>query len=171
MSPTTYLLFPTRLGEMLAAASETGVTGLYFDGQKYCAEIGPRWTLDTRHPLLVRVRDQVCEYLDGARQTFDVPLDLQGTAFQQRVWQALLGIPFGATTTYGTLADGLRARSAVRAVGAAVGRNPVSLIVPCHRVLGTDGSLTGYAGGLERKRALLDLERGLAADPASGRLF
>ena len=107
--------------------------------------------LNTRRPL----RD----YFAGRRTQFDLPLDLQGgTAFQQSVWQALLAIPAGDTTSYGAIGLRVGRPSAVRAVGAAVGRNPVSIVVPCHRVLGRDGSLTGYAGGLERKSALLELE-------------
>jgi methylated-DNA-[protein]-cysteine S-methyltransferase len=102
---------------------------------------------------------QLDEYFAGTRTRFELTLDLQGgTAFQQSVWQALLSIPRGETTTYGDLSRRVGQASAVRAVGAAVGRNPVSIVVPCHRVLGSDGSLTGYAGGLERKEALLRLE-------------
>jgi methylated-DNA-[protein]-cysteine S-methyltransferase len=102
---------------------------------------------------------QLREYFDGKRTAFELPLDLAlGTPFQQSVWQQLLAIPAGATTSYGELGRRLGRSQAARAVGAAVGRNPVSIVVPCHRVVGTNGSLTGYAGGLERKTALLDLE-------------
>ena len=102
---------------------------------------------------------QLAQYLAGTRQAFDLPLDLSGgTPFQQAVWRALLAIPSGATTSYGALARALGSPTAVRAVGAAVGRNPISIVVPCHRVLGAGGALTGYAGGLARKQALLRLE-------------
>jgi methylated-DNA-[protein]-cysteine S-methyltransferase len=109
---------------------------------------------------------QLGRYFAGQRTTFDLPLDLQaGTPFQQQVWRALLGIASGATTSYGSLSAAIGKPSAVRALGTAVGRNPVSIVVPCHRVLGADGSLTGYAGGLERKTALLSLE-GAAFSPS-----
>jgi methylated-DNA-[protein]-cysteine S-methyltransferase len=107
---------------------------------------------------LPAVREQLAAYFAGELRAFDVPLDLRGTAFQQRVWAALRDIPYGETRTYGELAAALGAPSASRAVGLANGRNPISIVVPCHRVVGASGSLTGYAGGVERKRALLDLE-------------
>ena len=112
--------------------------------------------------MLRKADAQLDEYFAGTRTRFDLPLDLQGgTAFQQSVWQALLAIPRGGTTSYGALSQRIGQAAAVRAVGAAVGRNPLSIVVPCHRVLGADGSLTGYAGGLERKSALLQLEGAL----------
>jgi methylated-DNA-[protein]-cysteine S-methyltransferase len=108
---------------------------------------------------LVKAVKQLSEYFAGRRAAFELPLDLRGgTAFQQSVWQALLHIPSGATSSYGALSTLIGKSAAVRAVGAAVGRNPLSVVVPCHRVLGSDGSLTGYAGGLPRKSALLQLE-------------
>ena len=111
--------------------------------------------------LLVRAAAQLRRYFDGNEVSFDIPLDLLGTEFQRAVWAALLRIPAGATRSYGDIAREIAAPQAVRAVGAAVGRNPLSVIVPCHRVVGSDGSLTGYAGGLERKQALLALEGSL----------
>lgn len=158
MSTRWYTTFGTRLGGMLVTASEAGLTGVYFVGQKYEAAVRDGWADTPGHPWLAAARGQIEEYLAGARTTFSVPLDPQGTPFQQRVWQALLEIPAGTTVTYGELARRVGAPSAARAVGAAVGRNPVSLIVPCHRVVGASGALTGYAGGLDRKRALLELE-------------
>jgi methylated-DNA-[protein]-cysteine S-methyltransferase len=101
---------------------------------------------------------QLREYFDGARESFDLPLALRGTEFQRAVWDALLGIPYGHTSTYGAVARRLGRPAASRAVGASVGRNPVAVVVPCHRVLGSSGALTGYAGGLDRKRGLLSLE-------------
>jgi methylated-DNA-[protein]-cysteine S-methyltransferase len=113
--------------------------------------------------VLAQAVGQLRAYFAGERTTFDLPLDLQaGTPFQQSVWQALLAIPRGGTTSYAELGRRLGRPQAARAVGAAVGRNPLSVVVPCHRVLGTGGSLTGYAGGLERKTALLALEGALA---------
>jgi methylated-DNA-[protein]-cysteine S-methyltransferase len=106
------------------------------------------------------LRAQLAEYFAGARTTFDLPLALAGSPFQLRVWRALQDIPYGATTRYGALARRIGVPSAARAIGVANGQNPVCVIVPCHRVIGADGSLTGYGGGLERKRLLLDLEAG-----------
>lgn len=146
------------LGEMIVAASDSGIAGIWFEGQKHLPE-HTKWAVDDNHPLLREAVVQLRDYFDGRRTSFDLPLDLQlGTPFQQSVWQALLAIPHGAKTTYATLSREIGAPQAVRAVGAAVGRNPVSIVVPCHRVLGAGGSLTGYAGGLERKSALLKLE-------------
>jgi methylated-DNA-[protein]-cysteine S-methyltransferase len=107
------------------------------------------------------VREQLAEYFAGERRTFDFPLAMEGTEFQRSVWSALREIPYGETTTYGELAGRLGRPSASRAVGAANGSNPIAVIVPCHRVIGADGTLTGFGGGLDRKRTLLDLERGV----------
>jgi len=153
------------LGTMMAAASEQGLAGLWFDDQRYLppelsGDAG--WPTDDDHPVLRQTVDQLGAYFAGTRTLFDLPLDLShGTAFQQSVWQALLAIAPGDTTSYGQISQRIGHPAAVRAVGAAVGRNPVSIIVPCHRVMGADGSLTGYAGGLERKTALLTLEGAL----------
>jgi len=161
----------TPLGEVRLAASARGLVGLWFDGQRHLpAELdGPHaWPTDDAHPVLREAARQVREYLQGERTAFDLPLDLSGgTPFQQAVWRALLAIPRGGTTSYGAIARELGNPAAVRAVGAAVGRNPVSVAVPCHRVLGSDGSLTGYAGGLERKRALLRLEDAATPPPST----
>ncbi|WP_341910756.1 methylated-DNA--[protein]-cysteine S-methyltransferase [Polaromonas sp. YR568] len=117
------------------------------------------WPSDPDHPVLKEVMQQLTAYFAGQRSRFDVPLDLaHGTAFQQSVWQALLAIPQGDTASYSEVGRRIGKPAAVRAVGAAVGRNPVSIIVPCHRVMGANGALTGYAGGLDRKTALLQLE-------------
>jgi methylated-DNA-[protein]-cysteine S-methyltransferase len=110
-------------------------------------------------PVFAAAAGQLGEYFDGSRQAFDLPLALDGTAFQRTVWEALLGIGYGETVSYGQLADRIGRPSAARAVGLANGRNPVSIIVPCHRVVGSDGNLTGYGGGIDNKRRLLDMER------------
>lgn len=151
----------TPLGPLTAAATAQGLAGLWFDDQAH--HPGPiDAPVDDRHPDLQRARQAVAAYFD--RRATDDPrsrrlrLDLHGTPFQRTVWDALCRIPTGRTTTYATLARDAGAPKAARAVGAAVGRNPVSILVPCHRVLGADGSLTGYAGGLDRKRALLHHE-------------
>ncbi len=154
--------FQSPLGKIIIAATDKGLAGLWFDGQRHLpAElIDPTvWPSEPGHPVLKKVISQLTEYFSGQRSSFDVPLDLTyGTAFQQSVWHALLKIPQGGTASYGEVSQRIGKPAAVRAVGAAVGRNPVSIIVPCHRVMGSNGSLTGYAGGLERKSALLRLE-------------
>ena len=145
------------LGPLLLARTVAGLAGVWFDDQQHHPAA---WT--ARHapadPLLRRTAQQLSRYFDGEPVRFDVPLDLHGTVFQRRVWQALLRIERGATRTYGEVAAMICAPAAARAVGAAVGRNPLSIIVPCHRVLGVGGALTGYAGGLGRKVALPELE-------------
>ncbi len=150
--------FESPLGRITLAATDAGLAGVWFDQQRHWPDTRG-WQPDAAHPVLREAAAQLADYFAGMRQHFDLPLDLShGTGFQQAVWQALLAIPAGRTTSYGALSAGIGKPAAVRAVGAAVGRNPISVIVPCHRVLGTNGSLTGYAGGLERKSALLELE-------------
>lgn len=147
----------TPLGPVTAARSAAGLSGLWFDGQKH--HPGPLAVpLDEgRDPVLQATADALAAYFGGHPFTLP-PLDPAGTAFQRAVWQALLSIQPGRPATYGALAERLGRASAARALGAAVGRNPISVLVPCHRVIGADGSLTGYAGGLDRKQALLALE-------------
>ena len=150
------------LGPMLLARSPRGLCGAWFvDDQKHAPP--PEYFAPEGHspadPLLHAAARQLAEYFEGHRQVFDLPLDLgAGTAFQQTVWTALLDIAHGQTSSYLALAQRLGKPSATRAVGAAVGRNPLSIVVPCHRVLGSTGQLTGYAGGLWRKQALLQRE-------------
>ena len=152
----------TPLGTVRLAASPAGLCGLWFDGQRHLPHQldGPgAWPQAPGQPILQAAIAQLQQYLCGDRTRFDLPLDMEGgTAFQQAVWQALLSIAPGQTTSYGALARHIGRPTAVRAVGAAVGRNPLSVVVPCHRVLGQDGSLTGYAGGLQRKTDLLRCE-------------
>ena len=150
--------FDSALGGITLAATDHGLAGVWFDRQRHSPDM-TGWQRNDGHPVLCEAATQLADYFAGRRQHFDLPLDLShGTAFQQSVWRALLAIPTGQTTSYGALSTGVGKPAAVRAVGAAVGRNPISVIVPCHRVLGSDGSLTGYAGGLDRKSALLELE-------------
>ena len=111
-----------------------------------------------QHPMLLKVKQQLAEYFAGQRQQFDLPLDFQGTVFQQQVWQALLSIPYGETRSYKDIARQIGNEKAVRAVGAANGKNPISIIAPCHRVIGSGGALVGFAGGLDKKQILLSLE-------------
>ena len=151
---------PSPLGPMLLARTEAGLAGAWFEAQKWHpAELSAPEQADD--PLLKVAAAQINDYFAGRRTHFELPLDLHGTPFQQAVWRALCAIDAGATESYATVARRIGSPQAVRAVGAAVGRNPVSVIVPCHRVVGADGSLTGYAGGLARKRALLTLEGAL----------
>ncbi len=154
---TAQATIASPLGPVLLARTANGLAGAWFEGQQHHpgALAAPQQPDDA---LLHEAARQLQAYFDGTRSTFALPLDLQGTEFQRSVWQALLRIAPGTTCTYGDIAVALGSPSAVRAVGGAVGRNPVSVIVPCHRVVGRDGSLTGYAGGMDRKRALLQLE-------------
>jgi methylated-DNA-[protein]-cysteine S-methyltransferase len=146
----------TPLGPLTAVATAKGLAGLWFDAQRH--HPGPIDAPEGASQCwLAQARDELAAYWRGETH-FSVPLDLQGTPFQCAVWQALLQVPPGATTHYAEIAARVGSPSAARAAGAAVGRNPISIVVPCHRVLGRDGSLTGYAGGLPRKRALLQLE-------------
>ena len=164
--PIVQTRYDSPLGIIIIAATDQGLAGLWFDGQRHFPMellaptlVASPWPHDPDHPVLQEVMRQLGEYFAGVRTAFDVPLDLAyGTAFQQSVWQALLDIPPGGTTSYSEVSARIGKPAAVRAVGAAVGRNPVSIIVPCHRVMGANGALTGYAGGLDRKSALLRLE-------------
>lgn len=143
---------------MTLAATPAALVGAWFTDEAHLPDLsGVAPAAD--HPLLRQACDQLNDYFVGQRKRFELPLDLgTGTPFQNSVWQALLGIEFGSTCTYGSVCDQIDKPTARRAVGAAIGRNPISIIVPCHRVIGADGSLTGYAGGLQRKTALLKLE-------------
>lgn len=155
----TMLHYHSPLGPMVLARHGAALCGVWFADQHHFPR-DPVWQEQPHDPLLQQAAQQIDAYLGGSRSQFTLPLSLHlGTAFQQTVWQALLTIACGQTLGYAALAQRLGRPRAVRAVAAAVGRNPLSLVVPCHRVLGSDGSLTGYAGGLARKAALLELER------------
>jgi methylated-DNA-[protein]-cysteine S-methyltransferase len=152
----------TPLGPLTLAASARGLAGAWFDLQRHHPGAFDGVPVDPRQRHLAQAAREFDAYFGGAVRTFAVALDAAGTPFQHAVWRALLEIAAGATSTYRTVAGRIGAPQAVRAVGAAVGRNPLGIIVPCHRVLGSDGSLTGYAGGLHRKQALLEHERAFA---------
>jgi len=157
--PHVQARWTSPLGPMILAADADGLRGLWFEGQKHPPDTRDWPDASTDHPLLQQAISQLERYFAGDMNAFDLPLLLSdGTPFQRQVWQALRAIAPGETTSYATLAARIGRPAAVRAVGAAVGRNPLSIIVPCHRVLGARGELTGYAGGLERKTALLRLE-------------
>ena len=159
---TLYTEMTGPLGTMLLTADDGALTGVHFPGQKHDQPRQPDWRRADDDPLLASARAQLNEYFEGRRASFDLPLAPRGTPFQRAVWQALLAVPFGATSTYGAIAAAVRRPKAVRAVGAAIGANPIGIVVPCHRIVGRDGSLTGYAGGLDRKAKLLALEGGAA---------
>ncbi len=156
--------YSSSLGGILMAADREGLTGLWFEGQKYFAlHLDPEHT-EQETPVLKQARRWLDVYFSGREPEFSVPLHFIGTAFQKEVWELLRKIPYGQTCTYGDLAGKLASRRGLphlsaQAVGGAVGRNGISILVPCHRVVGKNGSLTGYAGGLDKKEALLRLEK------------
>lgn len=171
-SRLAWTIYESPLGPLTVVAGEGGVRHIHFPGRS------PRLQESDRRPLTEAV-DQLGSYFAGERRAFELDLDLRGSPLQMRVWEQLLEIPYGATATYGELAapleeslfpDDLEPYRRVRLVGAAIGRTPTPIVVPCHRVIGADGSLTGYGGGLHRKQALLDLESrgraGRAPDPS-----
>lgn len=155
--------YNSPLGGILLAADESGLTGLWFDGQKYFARDLPAEHVEQNTPVLSEAKRWLDIYFTGREPDFTPPLHPIGSVFRQSVWEILLQIPYGQTTTYGEIARQLAAklglpRMSAQAVGGAVGHNEVSIIIPCHRVVGTNGSLTGYAGGIDKKVKLLELE-------------
>ena len=155
--------YNSPLGGILLAADEIGLTGLWFDGQKYFARDLPAEHVEQNTPILSEAKRWLDIYFTGREPDFTPPLHPIGSVFRQSVWEILLQIPYGQTTTYGEIARQLAAklglpRMSAQAVGGAVGHNEVSIIIPCHRVVGTSGSLTGYAGGIDKKVKLLELE-------------
>ena len=163
-STTTFRIVDSPIGPLTIAGRDGMVTHLTMDDQSHPPASRHTWTADPTG--FATVVDQLHDYFAGDRHSFDVPLALEGTDFQLQVWQALEDIPYGETRSYGQLAAAIGRPGASRAVGLANGRNPISIIVPCHRVIGASGDLTGYGGGLDRKRALLALER----EPATPQL-
>lgn len=153
---------PSPLGEILLTASPAGLTGAYFDTSRHPRRAPAPAGADAS-PILERAAAQLAAYFAGALREFDLPLAPEGTAFQRRVWDALRAIPYGVTMSYRDVARRIGDPRATRAVGAANGRNPIVIILPCHRVVGADGSLTGYGGGMARKRWLLEHEGALPA--------
>jgi methylated-DNA-[protein]-cysteine S-methyltransferase len=158
---TYYTVIDTPIRDVLLVgthdASELfAVTGLFMTGQRYEPMLGDDWVRDAN--LFTDAEKQLIAYFAGDLTGFDFPTAARGSEFQRSVWTALLDIPFGTTSTYGAVAQQVADRTKTRAVAAAIGRNPIGIVVPCHRVVGADGSLTGYAGGLDRKRWLLDHE-------------
>ena len=155
--------YTSPLGPMLLAADSVGLTGLWFEGQKYFARALEAEHSEQEIPVLASAKQWLHIYFSGSEPDFTPPLHLIGTAFQKEVWEILRRIPYGQVTTYGAIAAQIAARRGLahmsaQAVGGAVGPNPISVLVPCHRVVGSQGALTGYAGGIDKKRALLRLE-------------
>lgn len=156
---TCYTIIETPLGKMTIQANGEGLLGAWFETQTTQPESLGNYT--DNDPMLLNAAVQLSEYFSGVRRDFSLPLAAKGTPFQMQVWQALTTIPYGETWSYQDLANAIGNPKAVRAVGLANGKNPISVIVPCHRVIGKNGKLTGYAGGVERKQKLLTLEQSL----------
>ncbi|MCG6954291.1 MAG: methylated-DNA--[protein]-cysteine S-methyltransferase [Betaproteobacteria bacterium] len=156
----SYDTYDSPQGRMLLVADDDGLSGVYFEKQKHFGGREKNWRHDPHHPVLARAKRELAEFFAGKRRRFDLPLAPSGTPFQKAVWKAISTIGYGETISYGELARRAGVPGSARAAGAATGRNPIGIIVPCHRVVGANGSLTGYAGGLGRKKALLALERG-----------
>ncbi len=154
---TIVYIHESPVGPLTLVSDGAALAGVYFESQKHGSP--PAGPLST-DKIIDATRKQLDSYFAGKRKSFDVPLRPLGTAFQARVWNALTKIPYGETTSYGAIAASIGSPKAVRAVGAANGRNPIPVIIPCHRVIGANGSLTGFGGGMARKELLLDLERG-----------
>ncbi len=160
---TYYTYLETPIETLLLTSDGTSLTGLYMDAHKHGPHIGRDGVRRDDAAPFAEVKRQLAAYFDRKLRIFDLPLTAHGTPFQMRVWEELGKIPYGSTLSYGELAQRIGNPNASRAVGLANGRNPISIIVPCHRVIGANGSLTGYGGGLERKQALLALESSVLA--------
>jgi methylated-DNA-[protein]-cysteine S-methyltransferase len=156
--PYSYRDMDSPVGRLRLIASDTGLVAVLWNAEDLTRIKLRRLKEDPTNTLLIETEQQLNDYFDKKRTQFDLPLDLIGTDFQKKVWEALLNIPFGKTKSYGDLAKQLGDLKAVRAVGGALNKNPVSIIVPCHRVIGASGDLTGFAGGLSNKNYLLKLE-------------
>jgi methylated-DNA-[protein]-cysteine S-methyltransferase len=156
-----YDFYESPHGRMLLVARADGLYGVYFEGQKYHPQVQTDWRHDTGHATVRQAKRELTEYFHDGRKHFETPLAAEGTPFQRSIWKAISTVEFGETITYGELARRAGCPGSARAAGAATGRNPLTLIVPCHRIVGSSGALTGYAGGLTRKRALLALESGI----------
>ena len=153
-----YDTFEGPQGGMLLVAGDAGLAGVFFNRQKHHPKRQANWKKDPQHRVLRQAKRELAEYFAGKRKRFDVALSPNGTPFQRSVWRAISTVGFGETITYGELARRAGHPGSARAAGAATGRNPIGIIVPCHRIMGANGTLTGYAGGLSKKRALLALE-------------
>lgn len=157
--PYLYQLMPSPVGVLSLVSQHAQLVAVLWENDRPLRVRLGDMQQATREPVLLETEQQLNEYFQGNRQQFDLPLYMQGTVFQQQVWHALQSIPFGETRSYGEIARQIGNPAAVRAVGAANGRNPLSIVVPCHRVIGRQGQLTGFAGGLDAKKYLLALEK------------
>ena len=155
-----YMYMDSPVGALKLVAHDQALVAVMWDNEDHKRVRLAELIENIQHPLLLKVKQQLEQYFAGQRQQFNLPLDFQGTDFQQRVWRALLTIPYGETRSYKDIALQIGNEKAVRAVGAANGRNPISIIAPCHRVIGSGGALVGFAGGLDKKQILLSLEQG-----------
>ena len=155
-----YMYMDSPVGALKLVAHDQALVAVMWDNEDHKRVRLAELIENTQHPMLLKVRQQLEQYFAGQRQQFNLPLDFQGTDFQQQVWRALLTIPYGETRSYKDIALQIGNEKAVRAVGAANGRNPISIIAPCHRVIGSGGALVGFAGGLDKKQILLSLEQG-----------
>ncbi|AZM37704.1 MAG: methylated-DNA--[protein]-cysteine S-methyltransferase [Acinetobacter sp.] len=154
-----YMYMDSPVGALKLVAHDHALVAVMWDNEDHKRVRLAELIEDHQHPMLLRVKKQLEQYFAGQRQQFDLPLDFQGTDFQQQVWQTLLTIPYGETRSYKEIAVQIGNEKAVRAVGAANGKNPISIIAPCHRVIGSSGALVGFAGGLDKKQILLSLEQ------------
>ena len=155
-----FMEMPSPVGILKLVATENALVAVLWENENPKRVRLAELIEQVNHPILLETQKQLREYFAGTRQQFDLPLDFEGTVFQKKVWQALLGIPFGETRSYRDIAAQVGNIKAVRAVGAANGKNPISIIAPCHRVIGSGGALVGFAGGLDKKQILLSLEQG-----------
>ncbi|SUJ31001.1 Methylated-DNA--protein-cysteine methyltransferase, constitutive [Sphingobacterium spiritivorum] len=153
-----YKDMPSILGIIRLVATDAGLAAILWEGEDYTRTKLSAPERNDQNPILLKTEQQLTEYFAKARTTFDIPLDFSGTEFQKKVWKALLNVPFGKTITYGGLAKIVGDIKAVRAVGGALNKNPVAIIVPCHRIVGATGKMVGFAGGIANKTILLNLE-------------
>ncbi len=158
-----YMYMDSPVGTLKLVAHDHALVAVMWDNEDHKRVRLAALLENTQHPMLLKAKQQLQQYFAGQRQQFDLPLDFQGTDFQQHVWQALLTIPYGETRSYKDIAFQIGNAKAVRAVGAANGKNPISIIAPCHRVIGSGGALVGFAGGLDKKQILLNLEQSKSA--------
>ncbi len=158
-----YSIVKSPINDLMLVADEAALIGIYFVGCDHVPAASKHWTLNDGHPVLKQTAQELTESFAGKRESFSIPIRFIGTDFQRKIWEQIAVIPYGETITYTELAKRAGAPEAVRAVGTTTGRNPISIIVPCHRVMGKDGGLCGFAGGLDRKRHLLKIEKSGAA--------
>lgn len=154
-----FMYMPSPVGRLKLVATDSALVAVIWDNENPKRVRQAELVEQLDHPILLDAQQQLNEYFQGQRQTFELPLDFEGTEFQKKVWQALLNIPFGETRSYRQIAEQVGSPKAVRAVGTANGQNPISIIAPCHRVIGSGGKLVGFAGGLDNKEILLKLEQ------------